>query len=401
MMMPSKNMIIKIVLVSSFCVSLLAALLHVNTETATGSEHNRVNGTVVMGTKGESLPDTITLKLFEIDQTANTITEIESTTPDYLGNFKFRSSLSNLKNYRIVVIGSSYIDYFDLKSENHTSVEIKIYSKTTSLENISVKDYLIMIPSLNAKNRIAGFLSVVEIENSSDRVWIPDITNPSLTGLDLFRFNLPKRYKSLSVESQLPEGNILEIETGFAMTNPIPPGSHSILISYQAEYKEDNLKFPLRLPFGANEIKILIPKDKGIIKNKYFQQTENVFINQDTFLSFEGSKIEKGTQLDVEFKELPEPNAQENLINLIQSRTYSVILVGFLSIIILMVISYFFWKHLIDTQGQENFTSRQKLLIHQIALLDRNYEMNEIPAEKYHEERTILMEKIVSSDSFE
>tara|TARA_B100000949_G_scaffold199789_1_gene187013 strand:- start:391 stop:1167 length:777 start_codon:yes stop_codon:yes gene_type:complete len=258
-----------------------------------------------------------------------------------------------------------------------------------------------MIPSLNAKNRIAGFLSVVEIENSSDRVWIPDITNPSLTGLDLFRFNLPKRYKSLSVESQLPEGNILEIETGFAMTNPIPPGSHSILIGYQAEYKEDNLKFPLRLPFGANEIKILIPKDKGIIKNKYFQQTENVFINQDTFLSFEGSKIEKGTQLDVEFKELPEPNAQENLINLIQSRTYSVILVGFLSIIILMVISYFFWKHLIDTQGQENFTSRQKLLIHQIALLDRNYEMNEIPAEKYHEERTILMEKIVSSDSFE
>ena len=51
-MMPSKNMIIKIVLVSSFCVSLLAALLHVNTETATGSEHNRVKGTVVMGTKG-------------------------------------------------------------------------------------------------------------------------------------------------------------------------------------------------------------------------------------------------------------------------------------------------------------------------------------------------------------
>ena len=97
---------------------------------------------------------------------------------------------------------------------------------------------------------------------------------------------MPKRYKSLSVESQLPEGNILEIETGFAMTNPIPPGSHSILIGYQAEYKEDNLKFPLRLPFGANEIKILIPKDKGIIKNKYFQQTENVIINQNTFLSF-------------------------------------------------------------------------------------------------------------------
>ena len=66
-----------------------------------------------------------------------------------------------------------------------------------------------------------------------------------------------------------------------------------------------------------------------------------------------------------------------------------------------MVISYFFWKRLIDTQGQENFTSRQKLLIHQIALLDRNYEMNEIPAEKYHEERKILMEKIVSSDSFQ
>ena len=160
---------------------------------------NIIHGRILMGTKGELLPDNIIAKLFKIEESLNQIIEIESSKIDKNGKFKFKHEKQN-NMYRILIMGGEYIDYRDILPGDNGYIEITIFSSTNSLKDISILNYSIMLPIINPKDRNVGFLSVAKVNNSSDRVWIPDIGNPNLTGLDLFRFNLPEAYKSLSVD---------------------------------------------------------------------------------------------------------------------------------------------------------------------------------------------------------
>ena len=352
---------------------------------------NIIHGRILMGTKGELLPDNIIAKLFKIEESLNQIIEIESSKIDKNGKFKFKHEKQN-NIYRILIIGGEYIDYRDILPGDNGYIEITIFSSTNSLKDISILNYSIMLPIINPKDRNVGFLSVAKVNNSSDRVWIPDIGNPNLTGLDLFRFNLPEGYKSLSVESELPEGNIMEINTGFAMTNPIPPGEYSIIMSYELEYNKNNFNFPLRLPFGADNIKIMIPTDAGFLSSKYLKKTEHIFVNNTNFQVFEGDKIDRGSQLDVNFNNLPEPILQEKIINFINNGSFSIVLISSFSVTLIIVIIFMIYK---KKSAPEKFTDSQKKNIILIANLDKDYESKKISQKHYQSRRKELIDKIM------
>lgn len=352
---------------------------------------NIIHGRILMGTKGELLPDNIIVKLFKIEESFNQIIEIESTKIDEKGKFEFKHEKQNY-TYRILIIGGEYIDYRDILPNENGYIEITIFSSTNSLKDISILNYSIMLPMINSKDRNLGFLSVAKVNNSSDKVWIPDIKNPNLTGLDLFRFNLPEGYKSLSVESELPEGNIMEINTGFAMTNPIPPGEYSIIMSYELEYNKNNFNFPLRLPFGADNIKIMIPTDEGFLSSKYLKKTENIFINNTNFEVFEGNKIDRGSQLDVSFNNLPEPTLQEKIINFINNGSFSIVLISSFSITLIIVIIFVIYK---KKSTPKKFSDSQKKNILLIANLDKDYELKKISQKYYQSRRKELINQII------
>ena len=265
-MIKQKNKNLNLILLS---IIFITFIIFINVEVIESSENKElIYGEVLMGTKGENLPVNITLKLFKIDENNNQIIEVESTNIDTNGKFIFDHNREKY-NYRILILGGEYIEYRDILVNEPGYIEIIIYSSSPSLEDISILDYTIMITNIVGRDRNISILSVAKITNTSDSTWIPDITSPELTGLDLFRFNLPEGYMSLSVESQLPEGNIMEINTGFAMSNPIPPGEHSIIMSFETKYNSNNFNYPLRLPFGANRIKILLPEKNLRLTSKY------------------------------------------------------------------------------------------------------------------------------------
>ena len=279
-MIKQKNKNLNLILLS---IIFITFIIFINVEVIESSENKElIYGEVLMGTKGENLPENITLKLFKIDENNNQIIEVESTNIDTNGKFIFDHNREKY-NYRILILGGEYIEYRDILVNEPGYIEIIIYSSSPSLEDISILDYTIMITNIVGRDRNISILSVAKITNTSDSTWIPDITSPELTGLDLFRFNLPEGYMSLSVESQLPEGNIMEINTGFAMSNPIPPGEHSIIMSFETKYNSNNFNYPLRLPFGANRIKILLPENNGGLTSKYLQESEKVTLNDKIF----------------------------------------------------------------------------------------------------------------------
>ena len=292
-----------------------------------------------------------------------------------------------------MILGGEYIEYRDILVNEPGYIEIIIYSSSPSLEDISILDYTIMITNIVGRDRNISILSVAKITNTSDSTWIPDITSPELTGLDLFRFNLPEGYMSLSVESQLPEGNIMEINTGFAMSNPIPPGEHSIIMSFETKYNSNNFNYPLRLPFGANRIKILLPENNGGLTSKYLQESEKVTLNDKIFKVFKGENIIRNSQLNVEFTDLPEPNIQEKTIDFLKSRGYSILLVIFISIILLLILGLVIFR---KKNYISQFSDTQLENIKLIAILDKKYEDNKVSSEEYFSNRKKLMDEITN-----
>ncbi len=175
-----------------------------------------ITGTVVQGTPGATVPAGLTVVLLVVDEARQEIISNESTIVGTNGRFSFSEILSGPGlTYRIAADDGEYTPSIDLKpgEDSFSDVELTIYDRTESLDSIRVSTFSMLVTGIDRKERLMGVLGVISVVNSGDRVWVPDINDPSLTGLDLLRFNLPEGFTDLSVETTLPPGNILDIST--------------------------------------------------------------------------------------------------------------------------------------------------------------------------------------------
>ena len=86
-MIKQKNKNLNLILLS---IIFITFIIFINVEVIESSENKElIYGEVLMGTKGENLPENITLKLFKIDENNNQIIEVESTNIDKDGKFIF------------------------------------------------------------------------------------------------------------------------------------------------------------------------------------------------------------------------------------------------------------------------------------------------------------------------
>jgi uncharacterized membrane protein len=355
---------------------------------------NEIVGIITNGTDGGVVPENMEVLLMSIDLASNQIIEQESTTVDEDGIFRFTNLVSGPGlSYRVVANAGDYTPSIDLAGvENWSNVRIKIYDTTTSLEDISLDSYVLMVPSIDARGRQAGILTVINVNNTGDRIWMPDKEDPNLTGLDLLRFNLPEGFTDLAVESELPPGNILPIGTGFAMTNPIPPGASAILISYIISYEGDALDFILKLPYGADQVRVLLPEDAGLVEASQLGSVESVVVADNVFNSFEGNNFAVDDQLSVSFTGLPQPTALQSLADFFEGRTYVIIIIWVVGIAFMSILGYALYssrKNSNLSSEDDEFASRADIVA-EIAALDEEFEANNIDEDDYNEQRDEL-----------
>ena len=220
------------------------------------------------------------------------------------------------------------------------NLEIPIYDRTDSLDDISLNSYIMMIPSIDKNSRQAGVLSMIKIKNSGNNVFSANFSDPSLTGFNLFRFNLPDGWSNLAVESELPVGNVIEINTGFAMSNPIPPGEYSILTNYIINYNNDNFDFDLKLPYGGENIQFLLPYDAGKITAEKFSDETEVTIGEKKYITISGDEFKKNDIINVSFTGLPEPSFTGNVINFLEGKLYVIFLGILFSVVLISIIIF-------------------------------------------------------------
>ena len=365
-----------------------------------------VTGSVVNGTDGASLPEELEVFLLVIDEDEEAIVERVSTIVDSDGDFAIDApALGAGQFYRVVADDGVYTPYKDITNPNgEPPPTLTVFDRTTALDDIAIDSYGVVFPVIDPAARTIAVLAAVSLMNKGDKVFVADLADPALTGLKLLRFNLPEGYAALNVESDLPSGNVMEINTGFALSNPVPPGEWDLVISYTASYEQNTFSYPFRLPFGAQQVSFLIPEGQGKLTGLDLERVDTVVLNETTYVQYEGTDYARGTQLDVVITGLPNPGFDSQLLDFFRSTQFQIALAITVGLMLAGgLAAYMIVRRPASDDGDPmqnpaSVSLDRTAIVAAIADLDRRHDAGEIDESSYIEERRRLMQSAIETD---
>ena len=416
------------VLLSAFLVAIAASAIVTESHSRTLAQSTvavtQVSGIVVNGTAGSIPPTGATVVLFVIENSTGTALERRTTTVANDGMFAFQQVTAGPDiAYRVAAEGKEYSPFVDILPNVSTSnITLTTWDFTHDPAILRIGQYSVIAATIHRRERRIVFLGSLNVRNSADVIWVPKPPEAGLTGPDLFRFNLPEGYENLSVETDLPEGNILEIGTGFALTTPVPPGQHSLIMSYSVVYEEEALSIPFRLAHGADNFRFLLPTDSGRITGNglTFVGALEVPTGEQSisFDAYEGSGYQPGAALNITITELPGPTLVERSLDWLQGSEYvvglgiavGVLLVGLIAFAVLRLRAQ--PKPLLDAVQFPNTVTavpdsdnpppttedNSQEIIAQLAALEDEREEGTISENAYIEQRERLMRAAIAAD---
>ena len=400
----SANTMLRTLALCVMATILASSLAHVTVHAQTPST-TTVAGNVVNGTEGAQLPDGLEVFLLVIDEAQEAIIERISTTVDATGNFTVDApSLAEGQFYRLVADDGIYTPYRDITDPTiQTNTSLTVFDRTTSLEQVAVESYGVVFPVISPAERTIAVLAAIALTNTGDEVYVADLADPALTGVKLLRFNLPEGYSALNVESDLPSGNVMEINTGFALSNPVPPGEWDLVVSYTATYDQNTFSYPFRLPFGATRVSFLLPEGQGELTGRGLSKGETVVLNDTTYVQYEGTNYERGSQLDVLITNLPSPGVSSQLFEFFGSAQFQIALAVTVGLLLAGSLAGFLMLRGPQTEARaaspilSDSTDRAEI-IRQIATLDMQHEAGDISGADYIQQRRDLVNSAVDAD---
>ena len=366
------------------------------TSSASAQAPETISGRVINGTKGASVPEALEVVLLTLNESRAQIVARDSTLVDAEGRFEFTGFATGPElTYRVAANDGLATPSVDLTNPAEWSnVELVVYERTTSLDDMWVSSYSLLVPSIDARSRTMGVLGAIDLRNEGDAVLLPDLSDPGLTGLQLLRFSLPEGYSNLSVESDLPPGNVMEIGTGFALSTPAPPGEFNILFSFLLAYDGNGFEFPLNLPFGADEVRFMMPEEGITITGEGLGPPRTTVVNDRTFTIVEGSGFDRGTRINVTMDGLPSPTFVERAVDYFGDRAYIPIFAWLVGAALLSLLAF----AIIRARNRPLAADpTRRELVSVIAALDDLRDAGEIKAEEYAARREELMRKALDA----
>jgi len=353
---------------------------------------DRVAGAVSNGTAGADVPEGFEITLLGFRDGGFVDQQIATVGPgDPL--FEFTNLMKDEDiEYRLAWEYGGVTDSIFLVDEvAPQNLPIVIYETTDSLENIRVGAHATIIPTVVGSDRLMGVLDLVTLRNDGDRTFVPDPSNPNFTGLNMLRFSLPRGYEELAVDSVLPQGQLLEIDTGFAMTNPIPPGEHEILYSYAINYSGTALEFTRTLAFGVDELRVLIPPEFGDVVADGMEPTKTTELGETVYKEFSGTGYEPGFKMNFAIVNLPQPGLFKRMNESIPGG--NVVVFGFpfvIAIVMAGIVIYVLTSSRRRGLMPAVSPSERMEILKQIVELDERLETGEIDADEHETSRDAL-----------
>lgn len=297
-------------------------------------------------------------------------------------------------------------------STNHKSIEyakeiplqeltgnlrLSVFDTTESLETLSIDSHLWLIKDVDPKTRHILITEIVMVRNNGDLVFAPNLRDPS--EMNFLRFSLPAGYSDLHMETDIGNGNILEVGTGFGMTSPIPPGLHQIIFTYTIPYHKDQIDITRRFLQELDVLQVLFPINQGSISSPNLEELESTTIGDVNYHAWAARNILEGSTIIVNLTKLSEPSISDILFSEKTIKKYLIIVIpsvlGLILLITLILVSirpfYRALKNLNEPNHQFNNLESNSALLYDIAYLDSTFSINKMTESQYLAIRNELM----------
>ena len=342
-----------------------------------------ISGSIENKTKNSDSSKEYLIKLFKLINNSEEINEI-STTKTVKSKFSFpKITIDETEKLFLVTENDGLSVITELQpNEKWDDLNIEIYDRGTNLDYIKITEYSLMIPQTNSIDGKMSILGLITLENSGDKTFQADLSKPDLSGFDLLRFSLPEGFLDLNVDSDLPPGNVMEIPTGFALSNPVPPGIHQIIFSYSSLTINSKFSFNLKLPFGADKVRILMNAPEGIIKGEGLKSLEKIKIDEDFYTISEGTNYDRGSNIELELSSFAESKNISSIFTFFETNLYKIILIFFISLILLLLIIYSVFLSMKNNPDHKLSEERERLIL-KIDELKKSLQSGKISKEEY------------------
>ena len=273
-------------------------------------------------------------------------------------------------------------------------VELVIYESTSSSEAIEVRSYTLIVNAADSDAQLMSTLELVGLENTGDRTFVPDIAQPGQ--MDMLRFSLPSTVTDLDVQSSLRGGQILQVDLGFAMTTPVPPGTHEIAYTYLSTYKSGKLTFDHALRFGADTFRVLLLKGLGQVTGTGLEEMDRLVLGERDYQRLEAHDLSAGARITLEFTGLPEPSLWKRWQDAVSGKDFlRAAIPGAFGMGLLALMVYVLFRKREPSRATAEGPGQHHALTEAMALLDDSFQQREIGKQEYLQRRRELKGQIL------
>ena len=338
----------------------------------------KLSGQIVNGTS-PSFDTTYEIKLMATQNSSSELIDIEIINTNK--NFDFKKVIVDEAFTYFLIVNHQDIPtiVFVEDIENPENINITVYDRVFTPKDIEVIDYSIMVPHISPDSDIISVLGLISFTNNSNSTYFADLTDPNTSGLNLLRFSLPENFENLSVDSDLPPGNVMQIPTGFALSNPVPPGEHQILYSYSMPRNTGSIKYNIRLPFGSKKFKILVPENSKL-STDYNLLKDSTLVDDKKYELLQGQDINKGEVVVIDLINISKPGALKKITYFIEKNSIPFFVGSITGLVLLFVLIFSFLR---SNFRKRNLELNSDVYIDKIIDLDERFEKNKINKEEY------------------
>ncbi len=303
-----------------------------------GQETTTIAGQVVNGTAGTTIPQemTVVLDVFQ----AEAQPQQRTVKTDSTGRFVFEAVPEEegaTYTLTAMYLGIGYNVALS-SQDNWNDVRLEVYEDTSSLDDVSIRNNVLLVLGADSATLTLTFLETLQVTNEGDRVFIPNLAQGSV--MDLLRFPLPAGAFDLDVQAELPEGQVLQVDRGVALTTPVPPGEHTVLLSYKLPYTGESLDVSRVFLKGAGSFRLLMPEKAGTVSSRNMVDLGVTAIGATKYRLLELTNISSGAEADIILDGLPQPSLAQRIQRVFPTQAWTMAVPGalLLALAILLVI---------------------------------------------------------------
>ena len=355
-----------------------------------------ISGRVVNGTAGVEAVEVeeVTLRVFLNGE----LVDFHTATPDSDGRFMFLDVLQ--EGNLLYILTATYLDIpyqVELVPESELSdVRLTVYESGATLEEITLTGWSLFILAADSGARSLSTLEVVTVVNRGDRVFVPDLTN----GADMafLRFPLFPGATNLEVESELPRGQVLQVDQGFAITTPVPPGEYGVAFTYTVPYSGTELDLSRTFRLGTGTFRLLIPEDMASVSIGGLNDLGITAIGESIYQVYGATGIGRNGEIAITLGDLPQPSAWQRFsewLKLDSPAEVAIPGIFALALVILLIVKVARRGPAETADDLTAIGDDRFSMTRSIAALDNRYRRGELPKEKYRQQRQELKARLL------